>query len=104
VLAAAAEADPATPLAGFFVRKEKKAHGLGRSIEGAFAAGQSVALLEDTVTTGASTLQALEIVEAEGGKVARVLCLVDRGEGGREAFAERGIALEALFGRSDLPV
>jgi orotate phosphoribosyltransferase len=104
VLAAAAEADPATRLAGFFVRKEKKAHGLGRNIEGAFAAGQSVALLEDTVTTGASTLQALEIVEAEGGKVARVLCLVDRGEGGREAFAERGIVLEALFERSDLPV
>ena len=104
VLAAAAEADPATPLKGFFVRKEKKEHGLGRRVEGAFAPGQSVALLEDTVTTGASTLQALEIVEAEGGKVARVICLVDRGEGGRAAFAERGIALEALFERSDLPV
>ncbi len=104
VLAAAAEADPATRLKGFFVRKEKKAHGLGRSIEGAFEAGQTVALLEDTVTTGASTLQALEIVGVEGGKVARVLCLVDRGEGGRAAFAARGIALEALFERSDLPV
>jgi orotate phosphoribosyltransferase len=104
VLAAAAEQDPTTPLLGFFVRKEKKSHGLGRSIEGGFAAGQSVALLEDTVTTGASTLQALEIVEAEGGKVARVICLVDRGEGGRQAFAERGIALEALYSRGDLPV
>ena len=66
--------------------------------------GQAVALLENTVTTGASTLEALDAVVAEGGKVARVLCLVDRGEGAASAFAERGIALEALFGRADLPV
>lgn len=104
VLAAAAARDAATPLVGFFVRKEKKGHGLGRQIEGAFQAGQSVALVEDTVTTGGSTLQALEIVEDAGGKVARVVCLVDRGEGGAETFAARGVALESLFGRADLPV
>jgi orotate phosphoribosyltransferase len=63
-----------------------------------------VALLEDTVTTGGSTLEALEAVAAEGGKVARVLCLVDRGEGAGRRFAERGLELEALFTRSDLPV
>jgi len=104
VLAAAAARDAATPLVGFFVRKEAKAHGLGRRIEGAFEAGQSVALVEDTVTTGGSTLEALDAVAAAGGKVARVLCLVDRGEGAAEAFAARGIALEALFARADLPV
>jgi orotate phosphoribosyltransferase len=104
LLAAAAARDPETRLLGFFVRKEAKRHGLGRRIEGAFAAGQTVALLEDTVTTGASTLEAMDAVQAEGGKVARVLCLVDRGEGAQAAFAERGIALEALFTRADLPV
>ena len=104
VLAAAAARDADTPLLGFFVRKEQKAHGLGRQIEGGFASGQRVALLEDTVTTGGSTLQALDIVEAAGGKVERVLCLVDRGEGAAAAFAERGVALESLFERSDLPV
>jgi orotate phosphoribosyltransferase len=104
VLAAAAT-DPAMDgLLGFFVRKEQKAHGLGRRIEGAFEPGQTVALVEDTVTTGGSTLQAIEIVEAAGGKVGRVLCLVDRGEGGRDAFAERGYQLESIFDRSDLPV
>jgi orotate phosphoribosyltransferase len=103
VLAAAA-AEPDADLVGFFVRKEAKQHGLGRRIEGGFAAGQRVALLEDTVTTGGSTLQALDAVEAEGGKVVRVLCLVDRGEGAAAAFAERGLALEALFTRADLPV
>jgi orotate phosphoribosyltransferase len=104
VLAAAAARDPETPLVGFFVRKQAKRHGLGRQIEGGFDAGQTVALVEDTVTTGGSTLEALDAVEAAGGKVTRVLCLVDRGEGAAEAFSSRGIALEALFQRGDLPV
>lgn len=102
VLAAAAARDPATPLLGFFVRKEAKRHGLGRRIEGGFEPGRPLALLEDTVTTGGSTLEALDAVEAEGGKVTRVLCLVDRGEGGAEAFARRGLALEAIYTRVDL--
>ncbi len=104
VLAAAAAREAATPLLGFFVRKETKKHGLGRRIEGGFEPGQRVALLEDTVTTGGSTLEALDAVEEAGGKVARVLCLVDRGEGAADAFAGRGLALEALFTRADLPV
>jgi len=104
VLAAAAARDPASALLGFFVRKETKKHGLAKRIEGGFAAGQTVALVEDTVTTGGSTLEALDAVQAEGGRVARVLCIVDRGEGAAEAFAARGIELEALFGRADLPV
>jgi len=104
ILSAAAHHDPGTKLLGFFVRKEAKEHGLGRQIEGGFAPGQTVALVEDTCTTGGSTLQALDIVEAAGGNVARVLCLVDRSEGAAEAFAARGLALEALFTRKDLPV
>jgi len=104
VLAAAAARDPATSLLGFFVRKQTKQHGLAKRIEGGFEPGQTVALVEDTVTTGGSTLEALDAVEAEGGKVVRVLCIVDRGEGAAEAFATRGIELEALFGRADLPV
>jgi orotate phosphoribosyltransferase len=104
VLAAAAHHDPGTRLLGFFVRKEAKQHGLGKRIEGGFAPGQTVALVEDTCTTGGSTLEALDAVTAAGGKVARVLCIVDRGEGAAEAFAARGLALEALFTRKDLPV
>ena len=103
VLAAAA-GDPATKLVGFFVRKQAKQHGLGQQIEGAFAPGQTVALVEDATTTGGSTLEALDAVTAAGGKVARVLCIVDRGEGAVQAFAGRGIILEPLFMRTDLPV
>lgn len=104
VLLAAAHHDEKTPLVGFFVRKEAKKHGLGKQIEGAFRAGMTVALVEDTTTTGGSTLEALDAVQAAGGKVVRVLCLLDRGEGAIEAFAARGVALEALFTRADLPI
>lgn len=104
VLAAAARDDEWRDLLGFFVRKEAKAHGLGKRIEGAFASGQTVALVEDTMTTGGSTLEALAAVEEAGGKVTRVLCVVDRGEGAAEAFAARGLTLEPLFTRADLPV
>ncbi len=104
VLAAAARREPPADLVGFFVRKEAKKHGLGRRIEGAFREGQAVALVEDTTTTGGSTLEAVEAVREAGGKVVRVLCLVDRGEGARDAFAARGIELESLYGRQDLPV
>jgi len=104
VLGAAARRQPPADLLGFFVRKEAKKHGLGRRIEGAFAEGQTVALLEDTTTTGGSTLEAVQAVREAGGKVARVLCLVDRGEGARDAFAEVGIELESVYSREDLPV
>lgn len=104
VLAAASQDETARNLTGFFVRKEAKKHGLGRVIEGGFSPGQVVALLEDTTTTGGSTLEAVQRVEEAGGIVGRVICLVDRGEGAREAFANRGFELEALYTRSDLPV
>ncbi len=104
VLGAANQVPGSEALLGFFVRKEAKKHGLARQVEGGFSEGQVVALVEDTTTTGGSTLDAVEIVEAAGGKVARVICLVDRGEGAKEAFAERGLVLEALFSRSDLPL
>jgi len=104
ILAAADGHPDASGLLGFFVRKDTKKHGMGRRIEGAFREGMTVALVEDTTTTGGSTLEAVEIVTAAGGKVARVLCLVDRGEGAQEAFAERGITLEPLFTRRDLGV
>ncbi|HMS17890.1 MAG TPA: orotate phosphoribosyltransferase [Planctomycetota bacterium] len=104
VLAAAHRLDPSTSLLGFFVRKDPKKHGLGQQIEGAFVPGQRVALLEDTTTTGGSTLDAARIVREAGGIVTRVLCIVDRGEGASAAFQAEGLTLESLFSRSDLPL
>lgn len=85
------------PLKGFIVRKEAKEHGKGRSVEGPIEPGESVVIVEDVVTTGGSALQAIEKVEASGLKVRGVAAIIDRLEGGREAFAARGYPLQTLF-------
>jgi orotate phosphoribosyltransferase len=85
------------PLRGVMVRKEAKQHGTGRLVEGPFREGESIAIVEDVVTTGGSSLSAIERCEAVGLRVTRVLALIDRLEGGREAFAERGYELTTLF-------
>jgi orotate phosphoribosyltransferase len=84
-------------LRGVMVRKEAKQHGTGRLVEGPFHAGESIAIVEDVVTTGGSSLLAIERCEAVGLKVQRVLAIIDRLEGGREAFAGRGYELTTLF-------
>ncbi|HET7228854.1 MAG TPA: orotate phosphoribosyltransferase [Longimicrobium sp.] len=90
------------PVNAFTVRKEPKAHGTGKRVEGCFAAGDEVVVIEDTVTTGGSALKAIQAVEAEGGKVLAVLALVDREEGGREAIERAGYAVHSLVRVSEL--
>jgi orotate phosphoribosyltransferase len=94
--------DPNTALQTFTVRKKAKAHGRHKLIEGNFSKDNSVVVIEDVITTGGSTLQAIDAVESEGGRVAFVLALVDRQEGGREAIEERGHKVVAIFTRADL--
>jgi len=85
------------PVPAFVVRKIPKAHGLGLSIEGDLPEHARVAVLDDVVTTGGSILQAVDALEAAGHRVVKALALVDRNEGGREALAQRGLTLEALY-------
>lgn len=91
-------------LGQFLVRKAAKDHGTGRQVErGAeLPASARVVLLEDTVTTGGSTLRALEAVQREGLQVIGALCVVDRGEGGAANLLEAGVELRALFTLDDL--
>jgi orotate phosphoribosyltransferase len=86
----------------FTVRKEPKAHGTAKRLEGCFTAGDRVVVVEDVITTGGSALRAIEAVEAEGGTVEAVLSLVDREEGGREAIEARGYPVHALVLVSEL--
>jgi orotate phosphoribosyltransferase len=74
------------PLRAFIVRKEAKGHGTGRQIEGDLEPGSRVVVVDDVVTTGGSTLRAIEAVEQAGHEVVAVLALVDREEGGTEAL------------------
>lgn len=91
------------PLHAFIVRKEPKGHGTGQWIEGlsALSAGAPVAIVEDVVTTGASTLKAIERAKLEGLTVLGAFALVDRLEGGREAVEAAGHRLTTLFTRKD---
>lgn len=84
------------PLRAFTVRKELKAHGTGRLIEGPFRTGDRVAVIEDVITTGGSALRATAVIRAAGGIVAGVLALVDREEGGREAIEAEGLSVITL--------
>jgi orotate phosphoribosyltransferase len=85
------------PLRGVMVRKEAKQHGTGKFVEGPFREGERVVIVEDVVTTGGSSLAAIERCEAVELKVERVLAIIDRLEGGREAFAAKGYELTTLF-------
>ena len=94
-LACAAIAVPGgSELVGFFVRKERKEHGLQRWVEGPVEPGSRVLVVEDTVTTGGSTVSAIERIRSEGLEIAATLCVVDRLAGGGEAIAA---AAEAPF-------
>ena len=97
-----ARRQPSNLLQVFTVRKEPKGHGRGRRIEGNFQQGDQVIVVDDVITTGGSTLKAIDAIEAEGGKIAFALVLVDREEGGRQAIEARGIPVVPLFTRSSL--
>ncbi len=99
---AALSAETEKPLPAFIVRKEPKKHGERKMIEGPFEPGWKVAVVDDVVTTGGSTLKACRAVEDEGGKVVVTLALVDRLEGGRENLEENGYKFIALLTRDEL--
>jgi len=92
------------PIPAFIIRKEPKKHGTSQWVEGMknLRPGMRVAIVEDVVTTGASTLRAIERAEGAGLVVSRVLCLVDRNEGGAEFLAEKGYRLEPMFRKEDV--
>jgi len=92
------------PLKGFMIRKEPKGHGLGRYVEGPVKAGDRVVILEDVVTTGGSSLVAIERAVEFGLQVERVVTLVDRLAGGADAFAARGVPLDAMLTIRDLGI
>ena len=97
-----ASAHTASPIRAFTVRKEAKAHGTGKLVEGPFQPGDRVAIVEDVITTGGSALRAVEAIRAAGGEILGVLALVDREEGGRETLEERGLRVISLVTAADI--
>ena len=89
-------------LDAFTVRKQPKDHGTGRRIEGCFAPGYPVVIVEDVLTTGGSAREAINAVQREGGHVLGLMVVLDREEGGREAIEREGFLVEAFLTASDL--
>jgi orotate phosphoribosyltransferase len=85
------------------IRKEPKKHGTSRFIEGVenFKPGAKFLIMEDVVTTGASSLKAIQILRDEGFNPQSVLTIVDREAGGAEAFAQAGVPMHSFFKISD---
>jgi len=95
-----ASASRGTPVDAFVVRKKDKEHGTRRRIEGPDVAGRRVLAVEDTSTTGASVLNAVDALHEAGAEVVGVAVLVDRGA--REAVTARGLTYRAAYDLPDL--
>lgn len=96
--------DPPT-VGAFLVRKEPKGHGTGRWCEGLQLLPENAraVVVEDVITTGGSSLKAVERARQEGLGVDAIVALVDRDEGGRQNLEAAGLRVASLFTRSDFP-
>ena len=90
------------PLAAFVVRKEPKAHGTTAYIEGRVPRGSRIVVVDDVLTSGASTERTIAILKEAGCEIVKVLVLVDRKEGGRDRLTAAGYRVETLFTVEDL--
>ena len=86
-----------TPIDAFIVRGDMKEHGTQKAIEGCLPAkGSKVAIVEDVITKGGSALKAIVAAEAAGCRVARVIALVDRHQGGSDELRKQGYNFSAI--------
>lgn len=84
------------------VRKERKSHGMGDTIEGVLEPGDRVVMLEDVVTSAGSALEAVEILREKGAVVEDVLAIVDRETGGRELLESNGLNFYPILTAKEL--
>ncbi len=84
------------------VRKEPKAYGTGKQLEGHLDGGERVTLIEDVVTTGGDSLRSAKLLQDAGAEVVHLVVVLDRGEGGEENIRSAGIPYSPLFRINDL--
>jgi orotate phosphoribosyltransferase len=101
-VALAAAASLASGLPFIIVRDEAKGYGTGNRLEGTFAAGDLVLLVEDVVTSGGALAEAVGALRDAGLVVRNAVCVVDREEGGSDALARIGVRLRPLFRAGEL--
>lgn len=86
------------------IRNQKKDYGTSKLIEGVLEQGETVLLVEDVVTSGGQVLEGAKSLEAAGAKIDRIVAVIDRQEGGKEAIVGAGYKFESLFTTADLAV
>jgi len=101
-VALAAAGSLASGLPFLIVRKAAKDYGTSNRIEGAYAAGDCVCLIEDVVTSGGALLAAVEGLRDAGLTVRTAVCIVDREEGGADALARQAVRLRPIFRASEV--
>ena len=92
----------ASGIPAIFVRKEAKDYGTAKLFEGARVEGAPVVIVEDVVTTGGASLKAVEQLRSAGIEVTAVVAVLDRKQGGAEAFMAAGVEFVPLFDRADI--
>jgi len=90
------------PLDGFSVRKRAKEHGTAQRIEGGLPPEARCVIVEDTMTTGRSSMEAVEALRTHGAQILGVLCLVDRSDGAERFYEGQGLPLISIFTGAEL--
>jgi len=90
------------PIKSFIVRKDVKAHGTRSALEGNVQAGERVVIIDDVITTGGSTITAIERAREAGLAIDRVIALIDREEGGRENILTHTGRVDAVLTRTEI--
>lgn len=85
-----------------YVRKEQKAHGKGKMIEGILRKGDNVLIIDDLITTGGSLINSVNNVREEGGIVRDVAVFLDREQGGKENLKKVGVELHSILSIMEL--
>jgi len=91
-----------SPIEAFVVRKSAKAHGTMQWIEGNISAGDRVIIVDDVITTGKSTIEAVNRTREAGLDIVKVIAMIDRQEGGRENIEALGLTVEAVVTREEV--
>ncbi|HTV48596.1 MAG TPA: orotate phosphoribosyltransferase [Phycisphaerae bacterium] len=103
-VALAAATSLACGLPFFIVRNSKKDYGTSKLIEGQLLEGDTVLLVEDIATTGGQVLEAAKVIGAAGGRIEKIVAVIDRLEGARENIEAAGFCFESILTRQDLGI
>jgi orotate phosphoribosyltransferase len=86
------------PINTFIIRKQPKGHGRGQQIEGpSLAEGASVIIIDDVATTGKAFVESIEVLRKMNVNIKKAICIIDRGEGAREALAALNVPFESIY-------